>query len=180
MSLPLTSGPLANHFVRADEPPGVARFISVEDEHAASQSAARLLITASTQREVESLARRIHGAGRRAELPFVHVSGRDLPIAAQALMERCSGLLDAAAGGSVLISEVEEMARIVQDVLLEVLSTLEVARHTPAAVHLMAGTTVSLLDRVTAGTFSDRLFYRLNVIHLTPGGRLDGSAPIRS
>jgi DNA-binding NtrC family response regulator len=34
-------------------------------------------------------------------------------------------------------------------------------------VRLIFGTTVSLLDRVTAGTFSDRLFYRLNVIHLT-------------
>jgi hypothetical protein len=28
------------------------------------------------------------------------------------------------------------------------------------------GTTVSLLDQVAAGTFSERLFYRLNIIHL--------------
>ena len=39
--------------------------------------------------------------------------------------------------------------------------------------------TVSLLDRVTAGTFSDRLFYRLNVIHLMQGDRSNGGpAPI--
>ena len=35
----------------------------------------------------------------------------------------------------------------------------------------MSGTTVSLLDRVASGTFSDRLFYRLNTIHLVvPNG----------
>ncbi len=29
-------------------------------------------------------------------------------------------------------------------------------------------------DRVTEGTFSDRLFYRLNVIHLMQGDRPNG------
>jgi DNA-binding NtrC family response regulator len=145
MSLPLTSGQLVNQFARANEPPDGATFVSVEDEHAASQSVLPLLITASTPRAVETLARRIHGTGQRAELPFVHISGRDLPIGAQALTERCSGLLDAAAGGSVLISDVEEMARIVQDVLLEARETGIRSSHT-AAVRLMARTTVSLLD----------------------------------
>jgi DNA-binding NtrC family response regulator len=30
-----------------------------------------------------------------------------------------------------------------------------------------SGTTVSLLDRIAAGTFSERVFYRLNIIHLS-------------
>jgi transcriptional regulator of acetoin/glycerol metabolism len=36
-------------------------------------------------------------------------------------------------------------------------------------VRLISGTTTSLLDRVAAGTFSERLFYRLNIIHLLAG-----------
>ena len=142
-----------------DELPSAETFVAVEDEDAASRSAARLLITASTQRGVEALARRIHETGLRAELPFVHTWACDLPIGAEALSDHCSGFLDAAAGGSMLISDVEEMPPIVQDVLLELV--------------------VSLLDRVTAGTFSDRLFYRSNVIHLVQGDRSNGGpAPI--
>jgi DNA-binding NtrC family response regulator len=162
------------HRVRADEPHSAVTVLAVEDEHAASRSAARLLITASTPRGVETLARRIHSGGLRAQLPFVHTSAGDLPIGAAPLKEHCAGVLDAAAGGSLLISNVEEMPPIVQDVLLELLDTLEGARHPSAAVRLIAGTTVSLLDRVAEGTFSDRLFYRLNVIHLMHGDRPNG------
>jgi DNA-binding NtrC family response regulator len=35
---------------------------------------------------------------------------------------------------------------------------------------IMASSSVALLDRVAAGTFDDRLFYRLNAIHLRAGG----------
>ena len=35
---------------------------------------------------------------------------------------------------------------------------------------IVASTSVALLDRVMAGTFDDRLFYRLNAIHF-PAGR---------
>src|SRR4029078_7961200 len=38
---------------------------------------------------------------------------------------------------------------------------------TSNGVRLISGTTVSLLDRIAAGTFSEQLFYRLNIIHLT-------------
>lgn len=36
---------------------------------------------------------------------------------------------------------------------------------------VMASTSVSLLDRVRAGTFDDRLFYRLNAIHVALAGQ---------
>lgn len=162
---------------RTDELHSAATLLAVEDESVASRSAARLLITASTQGAVEALARRIHGAGGRAELPFVHVWACDLPATTEALREYCAGILDAAAGGSLLIGDVEEMPPIVQDVWLELLDGLEDARHRSAAVRLMSGTTVSLLHRVTDGTFSDRLFYRLNIIHLMTGDHPDGTAP---
>ena len=66
----------------------------------------------------------------------------------------------------MLISDVEGMPRIVQDMLIELLADLELARTPFPAVRLISGTTVSLLDRIGGGTFSDRLFYRLNTIHL--------------
>lgn len=77
--------------------------------------------------------------------------------------------VDAAAGGSVLVSAVEEMPSAVQDALIDLLAALESARRPSAAVRLISGTTVSLFDRVAAGTFSERLFYRLNIIHLVAG-----------
>jgi DNA-binding NtrC family response regulator len=87
------------------------------------------------------------------------------------LRDTCSNLLDAAAGGTILISDVEELPPTVQRLLVELLAELEVTRAPSDAVRLIAGTTVSLLDRIAAGTFSDRLFYRLNAIHLSmPNG----------
>jgi DNA-binding NtrC family response regulator len=54
---------------------------------------------------------------------------------------------------------------------VDVFAELEFARASSRPVRLMSGTTVSLLDRVASGTFSDRLFYRLNTIHLVvPNG----------
>ena len=50
----------------------------------ASGSAARLLITAPTQQSVETVARRIHGSGPRAQFPFVIASAAELPVGPQA------------------------------------------------------------------------------------------------
>ena len=146
--------------------------VLTDDINAASRSSARLLITAATQRTVETLARRIHASGPRARSPFVMTCAGELRVGTQALSDDCLRLLDAAAGGSVLISAVEEMPAVVQAALIDVLDGLESARRPSAAVRLISGTTVSLLDRVAAGTFSDRLFYRLNILHLSAGAGL--------
>ena len=89
----------------------------------------------------------------------------ELPVGARALRDGCVRFLDAAAGGSLLISAIEEMPAAVQEAWIELLAGLESARRPSAAVRLISGTTVSLLDRVAAGTFSERLFYHLNIIH---------------
>lgn len=141
----------------------------VEDEELASRSMARLLITASTQREVETLARRVHGGGPRSEFPFVHVCGGELPVDPAVLAAYCAGVRAAAAGGSVLISAVEEVPPALQDALIDLLAGPASARGTSAEIRLVSGTTVSLLDRVAAGAFSHRLFYRLNAIHVRGG-----------
>lgn len=76
---------------------------------------------------------------------------------------RCS---KRALGGSVLITGVEQTPAIVQERLIELFACLLATRERPGGVRLIAGTTTALHERVAAGRFSDRLFYRLNIIHI--------------
>ena len=154
------------HNVRIATGHDAGAFPITADEEVARGCAARLLISASTERGVETLSRRIHEGGPRAHCPFLQLWAADFPVEPQALREYCSSVLDRAAGGSLLIDAVEAMPPTVQDRLIELLAELEFMRRPSEAVRLISGTTVSLLDRVAAGTFSDQLFYRLNVIHL--------------
>ena len=142
---------------------------NAEDEAAAAHSVARLLISGASRQAVESVARRVHHAGRRAPFPFLHERACNLPIDPETLREHCSRFLDAAAGGSLLIIDVEDTPPVVQEGLIDLLADLESASPPSAAVRLMSGTTVGLFDRVVAGTFSARLFYQLNIIHLVAG-----------
>jgi DNA-binding NtrC family response regulator len=162
---------LSMHRAGAPEGTSVPALGAVDDERVAAHSVARLLITGPSRRGVETFARRIHGAGPHAPFPFLHKRACDLPIEPEALKEQCSRFMGAAAGGSILISDVEDMPAVVQEALIELLDKFESANRPSAAVRLMSGTTVSLFDRVVAGTFSARLFYRLNVIHLMVGPR---------
>jgi DNA-binding NtrC family response regulator len=160
---------LSIHNVGTAERVDAVAVLAVEDEELANQSRARLLITAPTEHGVETLARRIHGAGPRAQFPFVRTWAVELPVGPELLKEYCARLLDSAAGGTLLVSAVEEMPATVQDAMIDLLGRLESARVPSAMARLISGTTVSLLDRVAAGTFSERLFYRLNIIHLMVG-----------
>jgi DNA-binding NtrC family response regulator len=161
---------LSMHDLGTAERGDALALLPVDDEDVGSQSRARLLITAPTQQGV-NLARRIHDAGPGARFPFVQTWGVELPVGPELLKEYCARLLDSAAGGSLLVSAVEEMPATVQDALIDLLGGLEFARMPSATARLISGTTVSLRDRVAAGTFSERLFYRLNIIHLMVGNR---------
>jgi DNA-binding NtrC family response regulator len=143
--------------------------LAVEDEDVARRSSARLLITAATQHGVETLARRVHATGPRAQFPFVQTCAGDLPVEPELLKEYCTSIHAAAAGGSVLFSAVDAMPPAVQNALDALLDELDFAHGPSADVRLISGTTTSLLKRVAAGTFSERLFYRLNIIHLMAG-----------
>ena len=125
-----------------------------------------LLVTADTRHEIERLARRIHEAGPRAKGPFVPVRVQGWPTTSRAIKKRWSAVFGAAVGGTVLLSGVEEMSPTFQSVFLDVVDDIQHARRPAVAARLISGTTVSLIDRVSAGTFSERLFHRLNVIHL--------------
>jgi DNA-binding NtrC family response regulator len=160
---------LSMHNLATAERLDALALLAVEDEELAKQSPARLLITAPTQHGVETLARRIHGAGPRAQFPFVQTWAVELPVGPELLKAYCARLLDSAAGGSLLVSAVEEMPATVQDAMIDLLGGLESARVPSAMARLISGTTVSLLDRVAAGTFSEQLFYRLSIVHLMVG-----------
>jgi Sigma-54 interaction domain len=101
------------------------------------------------------------------------LSCRSAPAPFRPPRARCEApaptLLDAAAGGSVLHSDVDEMPRPVQGLLIGLLEELEDERDPAAAVRLVSGSTASLVPGILAGTFSAQLFYRLNVIHVVAG-----------
>jgi DNA-binding NtrC family response regulator len=118
---------LSTHSVSTAGRGNAVALLAVEDEDVASRSPARLLMTASTQQGVETLARRVHRAGPRAQFPFVHISARELPVKPQARKEGCRGVLAAAAGGSMFISAVEETPSAVQDALIELPAGIESA-----------------------------------------------------
>ena len=139
----------------------------VDDEDLAARSVATtMLITGAVAADVETVARRVHAAGARAQRPFVCVSAAGLPGNLTVLEGTCANLLDAASGGSLLITNVEEMPAAVQHSVVDTFAELQTARKPVTAVRLIAGTTVNLRDRISTGTFSERLFYRLNIIHL--------------
>jgi DNA-binding NtrC family response regulator len=74
--------------------------------------------------------------------------------------------------GTIFLHEVGRLSLALQARLADALGS-GAPGETPRRVRkrVMASTAVPLLDRVLAGTFDDRLFYRLNTIHFVPEGR---------
>ena len=141
---------------------------TMEDVALAAQcAAATVLITAAHAAAVEHLARRIHAASDRAALPLRLIAADTLPGDTPGLTETCAALLDTARGGSLLLTDVERLPVTVQDRLIETLRDLQRAREPTERVRLMAGTTTSLFERISDGSFCERLFYRLNTIHVS-------------
>lgn len=139
---------------------------SIDDVALAARCATTVLISAECVATVERLARRIHAASDRAELPFVLVAAASLPIDAAILTETCADLLTAARCGSLLLTDIEQAPRVAQLRLIETFARLQAVLEPHCRVRLMAGTTAFLYERVSNGTFSERLFYQLNSIHL--------------
>ena len=151
---------------------GKASILSADvsaDERVAAQTSARVLITGATATSVALVAERVHLLSDRERFPFVGTRAAALPPDIGRLTTCCAALLDATAGGSMLLSDIEEMSPPVQERFIEVLARLALDREPSAGVRLISGTTVSLRDRVMAGAFSARLFYQLNVIHMDLG-----------
>lgn len=72
--------------------------------------------------------------------------------------------------GTVLLEEIGCMPEQLQPLLADQLEDLR--RWRRSRPRILASTSESLFQRVDDGTFDDRLFYRLNVLHLLTAGRL--------
>jgi DNA-binding NtrC family response regulator len=126
---------------------------------------ASLLITGESGVETEDVARLVHSRSPRREAPFVTIRCGGVSAA------QLESLLEQANGGSLLMVDVGEIDRPMQEELLRFLSTgaFHHAEQPPRVfdVRIFATTTRPLYERLAAAEFSSDLYYRLNVIHIS-------------
>lgn len=151
------------------------------DLSSAARTDACVLLTGQED-AVRSLAYQIHSLSGWRHGPFTIV---DCAKRSETLESELFGLLsetESAAGpepyprlaqaGTVLLHDVGRLPPGVQARIADRLVTLSEKRRAGSSRRLMASTSEPLLPRVLDGTFDDRLFYRLNVIHFVlPGER---------
>ena len=162
--------------------PPLAAVLSRVSKVAGSDST--VLITGETGTGKELVARAIHRRSRRATRAFVPVNCAAIPrelIASELFghekgaftgaVQRQLGRFELADGGTILLDEVGELSPDMQVALLRVLQEREFARvggrdRIRVDVRIIAATNRDLPAAVTAGTFREDLFYRLNVFPL--------------
>jgi DNA-binding NtrC family response regulator len=125
----------------------------------------------------QDIAYRIHSASgwRHGEFLVVDCGRSDallhrlfgLPLAGDRPTSGGTPELRLMQAGSVFLDEVGRLSLNAQERLADYLSAMRRDRHGRSRWRLIASTSEQLFDRVNAGTFSDRLFYRLNMIHLS-------------
>ncbi len=142
---------------------------------------ARILITGDSGVGKKLLARAIHRASARADGPFIVLScveGADSDLETDLFGSHAGeadgtqrGLLQAAAGGTVVLEEVSELplplqaklARALQENLVRPAGT-ELTE--PVNARLIATTRRDLASLMSQGRFREDLYYRLNVVHI--------------
>ncbi|HEY5911137.1 MAG TPA: sigma-54 dependent transcriptional regulator [Verrucomicrobiae bacterium] len=145
---------------------------------------ATVLISGETGTGKELCARAVHYLSHRASKPFVAVDCGAIPSellenelfghergAYTTALTKQQGLIDEAAGGSLLLDEIDSLSMSLQIKLLRFLQEKEyravgstVVRQ--ADVRVIAASNISLEEAVRAGRFRQDLFYRLNVLSL--------------
>ena len=148
----------------------------------ASSPASTVLLTGESGTGKDLAARVIHDTSARAARPFMNVTcsaltetlleselfGHERGAFTDA-RERKRGLLESAAGGTVFLDEIGEMALALQAKLLRFLEEKTFKRVGGAEdvhvdVRVIAATNRNLEDDVRGGSFREDLFYRLNVL----------------
>ncbi len=140
-----------------------------------------VLVLGETGTGKEVVARAIHAASERASGPFVALNCAAIPTsllqselfghekgAFTSAFERKTGLLEAAAGGSLLLDEIGEMPIQAQASLLRFLEDKKVTpvggtRTLPVDVRIIAATNRDLVQGIREQVFREDLFYRLAV-----------------
>jgi DNA-binding NtrC family response regulator len=150
--------------------------------HAVADTDSTVLIEGESGTGKELVARMIHEVSHRATGPFVAVLCASLPRelletelfgheagAFTGATKRRIGRFELARGGTIFLDDVDDIPLQLQVKLLRVLQekTFErVGGHESIGVNarLVAATKRPLLPMVTAGTFREDLYYRLNVV----------------
>jgi transcriptional regulator with GAF, ATPase, and Fis domain len=163
-----------------------AEVVALEQEiDRVARSDAKVLITGESGVGKEIVARAIHSRGPRSGHVFAPVNCAGLP---ETLLESelfghvkgsftgayrdKPGKLETAHLGTIFLDEVGEMTLRMQGLLLRFLETGELQKVGADGsgrivnVRVIAATNRDLRDMIKQGTFSEDLFYRLNVIHI--------------
>jgi two-component system response regulator GlrR len=123
---------------------------------------ARVLITGESGTGKELLARAIHRASPRKDLPFVFTGAT----------RNHEGLFQAATGGTLLLDEIGDMPMRLQVKLLRVLQEHQIrpvgsTEAIQVDVRVISATHRDLQAMMREGNFREDLYYRLNVVHIS-------------
>ena len=174
----------------------IRRVLSSVEKVGATDSSVLLYGESGTGKEL--VARALHGASPRREGPFVRVNCGALPrelveselfghekgAFTNAVRQR-KGKFELAEGGTIFLDEIADLPLDTQVNLLRVLQEKEFDRvggeaTLQADVRVVAATNRPLKEMVSAGTFREDLYYRLEVIplHLPPLRQCKGDIPL--
>jgi two-component system, NtrC family, response regulator PilR len=150
-----------------------------------ARSMAPVLVHGESGTGKELVARAIHEVSARAGQPFVAVNCGAIPEhlleseffgyrkgAFTGAQEDRPGFFQAANGGTLFLDEIGDLPLAMQSKLLRVIQERAVrpvgaVSETPLNVRIVSATHKDLAAEVTAGSFRQDLFYRLNVICIT-------------
>ena len=145
---------------------------------------ANVLISGESGTGKEVVAREIHRAGDRRDLPFVAVNCGAIPEnlleselfghvkgAFTGAVQNKSGLFEVAEGGSVFLDEIAELSLALQVKLLRVIQERSFRRVGGTSdltfdARILTATNRQLQEEVAEGRFREDLYYRLNVIEI--------------
>jgi DNA-binding NtrC family response regulator len=150
----------------------------------AARSEANILILGESGTGKELIARAVHANSPRVAHPFVPVDCASLPEnlleselfghekgAFTGAVRTKPGLMEIAAGGTLFLDEIGELPLGLQSKLLRALQERQIRRVggtglVDVNVRVVSATNRNVREAITAGTFREELYYRINVIEI--------------